>query len=292
MSPVGVATVLAVLAAECSCALLSPPLRIMPLGDSITEWSCAMGGEGLVDRRDKATCRPAADDSSTDVVVVPSAIAAAAANGDDGFWVSAPGGYRGYLGDLLGRAGVAFEFVGSRWGCGKHEGHSGQTLEYLSNIVNASVALYRPDVVLLQAGTNDFFFPQPRGCHAKEAVIRLHAVLDRTFSAVPGSNVTVLLSTVTLINATRCKDYPQAPWHPIACPPSMQGDIAAFNALLPEVVDDYRRQGRRIYLHDVNAAANFVAEDYWIWGIHFNNTGFEKMANAWYSALETARLLG
>jgi hypothetical protein len=45
-------------------------------------------------------------------------------------------------------------------------------------------------------------------------------------------------------------------------------------------------RGRDIALHDVNEEAKWVAEDYWIWGIHFNATGFQKMADSWANAIE------
>jgi hypothetical protein len=37
-------------------------------------------------------------------------------------------------------------------------------------------------------------------------------------------------------------------------------------------------------LHDVNAEARWGAGN-WIWGIHFNATGFDKMAASWASAI-------
>ena len=42
-----------------------------------------------------------------------------------GQWVVAPGGYRGYLADMLNSDGVAFDYVGSRYKCGNHEGWGG-----------------------------------------------------------------------------------------------------------------------------------------------------------------------
>ena len=94
----------------------------------------------------------------------------------------------------------------------------------------------------------------------------------------------MLLSTVTPINATRCKYYHTARWHPGDCPSDMQANIRSYNTIhLPAVVAEYRARGHDIDL--VVQPTNFEGQDYWIWGIHFNTTGFEKIAAAWYKGL-------
>ena len=203
---------------------LTPALRIMPLGDSITQWQC-----GLLDN---------------------------ASTGD----VASFGGYRGPL-----FAGMAqhwgrlytYESVGGEHGCGSHEGHSGWTCEMLADIIADSAAAYRPDVVLLMCGTNDLFYrnttanPDQGGTPA-QVLDRIGTLLDRLYAVVPG--VTVLISTVSDINATKCLTYPAG-----ACPPSMPADIAAVNAALSaKVVAPLAARGRKIFLHDVNAEAQWV----------------------------------
>ena len=66
----------------------------------------------------------------------------------------------------------------------------------------------------------------------------------------------------------------------------MQENIRKYNAMLPSIASEYRSRG-----HEVNVVVqptDFVASDYWIWGIHFNETGFEKIAGAWHSAIMRA----
>eukprot|EP00966_Prymnesium_polylepis_P287923 6650037-Prymnesium_polylepis.1 len=240
-------------------------LRIMPLGDSITEWDCRL-------------------DAYTDANDTP------VAPGTHGAFVVAPGGYRGFLAEMLAEDGVAFDFVGSRYKCGNHAGWSGRTIEFLSTIAADALARHRPDVVLFMGGTNDFYFPPPVGANATKAIQRLETLLDTTFGTLP--NVTFLVSTVTAINASRCRGYPHAPWHPTPCPASMPAAISSFNAQLPGVVAEHAARGRNVRLHDVNAAARWVASDYWIWGIHFNASGFEKMAAAWRRAIRDSLVHG
>ena len=100
----------------------------------------------------------------------------------------------------------------------------------------------------------DFYFPSPVGVGANvsEALLRLHRLLNTSFTVLPA--LTFLLSTVTQINATRCQGYPHAPWHPSACPATMGASIAAFNAQLPSIVSEFRSRGYNIRLHDVNSA--------------------------------------
>ena len=41
----------------------------------------------------------------------------------------------------------------------------------------------------------------------------------------------VALSTTTVINATLCAHYHEAPWHPGDCPADMQDNLAAYGPL-------------------------------------------------------------
>ena len=104
---------------------------------------------------------------------------------------------------------------------------------------------------------------------------------------MPGT--TFLVSTVTTIDPTRCATYHTAHWNPPDCPADMQRNILAYNARLPAVVAEYKAAGRDIVLHDVNAAAGWAPSDRWIWGIHFNSTGFDKMAAAWHGSITSSR---
>ena len=106
-------------------ATAEPALRIMPLGDSITQWHCG-----------KQVRSPATEADTASF-----------------------GGYRGPLFSQLQKKWGSFKFetVGSQYGCGSHEGHSGWTCEDLAEIITQSAQAYRPDVVLLMCGTNDLY---------------------------------------------------------------------------------------------------------------------------------------
>ena len=81
------------------------------------------------------------------------------APGTPGAYLVAPGGYRGYLAEMLQQQpNVTFDFVGGRYLCGNHEGFSGNTIAQLSGYATDAMHKHQPDVVLFMGGTNDFFF--------------------------------------------------------------------------------------------------------------------------------------
>ena len=181
------------------------------------------------------------------------------------------GGWRNFLGQSLHAAGVPFAFVGSQYDCGSHEGHSGWTAGQLLALAPSVLPLHNPNVVMVQCGTNDLFFDQgppgqnPQGGNATATRDRISALINTTLMLLPGARV--LVSGVTQINATRCRDYPQAPWHPLPCPPAMPGAITELNGLLAALPAVY---GPNVTFHDPNPPGGFGSEDYWTWGIHFN----------------------
>jgi len=197
------------------------------------------------------------------------------------FGVGYSGGYRCLLGSLLGRHGI--QLVGPMHDfCGGFAGFAGKTLQQIANQSKDAMAAAHPDVVVLQAGTNDFYFKDwpaypGLGANVSVAAERLESLLDDLYDA--SSNLTVALSTVTEINTTLCSTAP-AP-----CPADMASNIASFNAMLPYIVAMQQAKSRRIVLHDINAASKWAAGDNSNDGIHFSQEGYVKIARAWWSSL-------
>jgi len=189
------------------------------------------------------------------------------------------GGWRSYLFNAARGAGFKFDSVGSQYDCGSHEGHSGWTVSDLLGIAPTTYADHEPDVVLIQAGTNDLYYTDSRGANATGTLLRHDALLNTTFSLLP--NVTVLLSGVTSINATRCETYPAGP-----CPTNMEENIETLNSLLPTLVAAYTGKGFKVFFHDPNIECKFVAEDYYTWGIHFSESGYAKLGASWWAHLK------
>jgi len=156
-----------------------------------------------------------------------------------------------------------------------------------ASVAMPAVASAQPDIVLFLGGTNDFFWKPPRGSRSPvEVVDRLRRLLNASVAGagvVGAASPTFLLGTVTPVNMTRCRLYHTARWHPGDCPEDMNDNIDAYNRLLPDLVAEQKTAGRDVRL--VQLPTSFALEDQWIWGIHFNSSGFEKIAEAWHAAI-------
>lgn len=152
---------LTMVALTAALALTSPaaiplPLRVMPLGDSITY---GMGS---------ANSRPARTQSYAS-------------------------GYRPQLLAYLQSAGLNVDFVGSlRSGPPDlpdpdHEGHPGWLIDQVAHQVDGWLATYQPDAVLLHIGTNDLF----RNQRVTDAPRRLSDLIDRIRRARPEAHIFV-----------------------------------------------------------------------------------------------------
>jgi lysophospholipase L1-like esterase len=196
----------------------SRPVRVMPLGDSITD--------GL----------------------------------------QSPGGYRSDLWQYTKADGMNIDFVGSRssgpsqLGDRDDEGHPGWRIRQLSEHTRGWLLKYRPDVVLLQIGTNDVI--QRWGLPAAPA--RLSALLDLITATVPAAQVYV--ATIT----------------PLAGRPN-DARARAYNATIPGLVAGKAAAGRHVHLVDMHSVLS--KDDLSGDGIHPTSGGYAEMAARWYSAL-------
>jgi lysophospholipase L1-like esterase len=210
-----VAAVLAALAAAPSAA--ATPVRVMPLGASIT-WGT---------------------------------------NSTDG------NGYREELRKhLVDDAGLSIDYVGSQKSGtaadNDNEGHPGYRIDQVAAGTDAWLASAKPDVVLLNAGTNDTI----QNYDLPNAPARLQALLRQITTDLPA--VAVVVSTLV-----PSKDA------------TTNARVQAFNAQLPAVV---RAVGGSVSLVDLNAT--LTTADIGADGIHPTDAGYVKLANLWYSALQ------
>ncbi|MGK5683763.1 SGNH/GDSL hydrolase family protein [Actinoplanes sp. URMC 104] len=132
------------------------PLKVMPLGDSITHGSGSTGSR-----------HPMTQTHST--------------------------GYRPLLYRELQAAGLDVDFVGSqRNGTADtpdpdNEGHPGWRIDQIAANVDGWLATYRPDVVLLHIGTNDV----SQGRNVTETSMRLSALIDQIRADLPDAEIFV-----------------------------------------------------------------------------------------------------
>lgn len=162
-------------------------------------------------------------------------------------------GYRGPLDKLYARphawVGSLVDPTGRR-----HEGHGGWTADQLAEQAKLWTAAARPDIVLLEAGTNDV--------------------------RAGDSAATVLADMRRLVDAVRAGAGPYAAIYVATIPDlpaetaAHRAELRAFNAGLPSL-------GLRVVdMYAVVQAGDLSAD-----GIHPADSGYAKMARAWAGVL-------
>jgi lysophospholipase L1-like esterase len=184
-------------------------------------------------------------------------------------------GYREALRGLLVRtAGVPIDYVGSQKSGNAadndNEGHPGYRIDQLAAGVDAWLAAAQPDVVLLNAGTNDTL----QNYDLPNAPARLHALIDQIIADRPAVSVVV----ATLI-PSRARRSPTRPTDATS-----NSRVQAFNAHIPAIVQAERAAGHKVFAADLNST--LPTADIGPDGIHPNYAGYVKLANLWFSALQ------
>jgi len=166
-------------------------------------------------------------------------------------------GYRSALRAELAGAGVAVDFVGSqRSGAGadpENEGHPGWRTDNLAGPLRDWLAEARPDVVLLDIGTNDI-----TQRHAADlAPARTAGLIDRITRELPQVRVVVAKLLVVGYAAAAFRRY---------------------NAALANIVAARRS---RVSLADMSRIPARNTVD----GVHPTDAGYRQMAYQWFQAL-------
>ncbi|MFF1408323.1 SGNH/GDSL hydrolase family protein [Streptomyces sp. NPDC058289] len=207
--------------------------------------------------------------------VMPLGDSTAAGSGSSG-----RAGYRLPLGQLLsGQSRYTVDFVGSQeqgpMADNQHEGHPGYTIDRIRAGVDRWIKTARPDVVLLSVGLNDL----NQGDDPEHAADQAQDLVDRIFALRPAATV-VMQGLVPSTPGSRGLD--------------LTGSITVYNQRLKRMEAEQQRSGRHFgyvkppWLTPVDRAdASMPAElaD----GLHPNDSGYEKVAEAYFEALEQAR---
>jgi lysophospholipase L1-like esterase len=192
--------------------------------------------------------------------------------------------YRRPLWKLLEKGGVAADFVGSmRRNHGgwppvddfdqQHEGHWGWRVDEVLESCEAWVKKAKPDVVLLQIGTNDLYQGQP----VEETVDEMEMLLKRIL--VTNADTKILLGAVLPADMTEVSS-PRAP-------EDLNDRIAAFNAQLQALTLDHTLLRGRVRWVPLDRGFKPVLHTHD--GIHPNEAGEDVLARKWYEALMAMR---
>ncbi|MEU5189961.1 FG-GAP-like repeat-containing protein [Streptomyces klenkii] len=175
---------------------------------------------------------------------------------------SSGNGYRIALRDKLASHAGSLQFVGSlRTNGADHEGHSGWQIADLSETIERRLPESGPNVVLLNIGTNDMDLNND----VDGAPARLGHLMDQITQAAP--DMTLLVSSLVPSQS-----------------PQVQSRVEKFNAEVPRLVSERRNKGLKVGYVDMSAVTPGDLKD----RLHPNDSGYAKMANAFYEGLARA----
>ncbi len=230
-------------------------VRIMPLGDSITEGLCdttatcnVPGIRRPTDASDAALCDWSLNDLNPKSV-----------------------GYRAFLRDKLAAAGVKASFVGSVDVAADlaHEGHSGWTIGDLDFCVENANWLEetQPDIILLHIGTNDMGWAHP----PDQMLDDLRLLLEHIYAHAPKTHV--IVAQVMAVTSNLRSFY-------VTLPELGNDTLAKYNAGIPDVVADFQRAGFNVSLVDMTEVIESDA-DFDAMGLHPTGKATERIADVW-----------
>jgi len=190
-----------------------------------------------------------------------------------GIQSSTGGGYRCDLLSSLTPLGMKIQFVGSQVAgdCAQpdNEGHPGWTIEGLQSIENRTITGHEPNVVLLDAGTNDVNVNTPNvivdGGDPTHAANALETLVTSIRKDAPGAVVVVggLIPT------------------PVA---QTAANMTSFNQQVSAWISKQQGAGWHVGWADMSAVQVTDLAD----RLHPNDTGYQKMAAAWAAAINQA----
>jgi len=190
-----------------------------------------------------------------------------------GLYSSDSNGYRDDLRLMLRTAGNPVNFVGNQqigsMADNQHEGWPGFVLADITNKAKASVPKWLPNLVLINAGTNDAI--QNRS--VATAGQRMQTMVDYVLATVP--DATVLLSTL-IVNANA----------------DTEKHVEAINDQYRALVVKMAAAGKHVLLAEMHGADGPTKDELADGVTHPNDAGYEKMARIWFRTVQQASALG
>jgi lysophospholipase L1-like esterase len=186
-----------------------------------------------------------------------------------GYQSTTGNGYRGPLWNDLTGEGHQLDFVGSVEGGTMadpdNEGHSGWRIDQIAGIIDSSLATYQPNVITLMIGTNDL----GQDYQVSSAPARLSSLITQIENDDPSA--TLLVANLIVSTNTEVAQYEPA-----------------YNAAIPGIVQAQQAAGHHTALVDMSAVTTAEMAD----ALHPNDTGYQVMADAWNTGIQTAAANG
>ncbi|XXH03827.1 hypothetical protein Hte_010233 [Hypoxylon texense] len=178
-------------------------------------------------------------------------------------------GYRKDLRDRLEDNGNEVNMVGDNpagdMKDNEAEGWKSYTVAMVHDKATKAVPKFKPNLVLVNAGTNDCIGSDD----LPDAGNRVTDLLNDLFKQSP--KATVILSTL-LVNRDA----------------AVAKRIADFNDQLKQVANKFQLYGKRLVLVDMQGEKGPTKEDLIKDGTHPNDVGYEKMADVWFDGIKEA----
>ncbi|KAI1820427.1 carbohydrate esterase family 3 protein [Xylaria intraflava] len=181
-------------------------------------------------------------------------------------------GYRDYLRDMIVDNGNDVNMVGSRRNGTMEdndvEGWPGFIIDQVHTKAKAAVPKYKPNVVLINLGTNDC----TGNISIPKAGERMTSLLNDVYKGSP--NATVILSTLLVRSDERAQ----------AC-------VLDVNEQYKMVATVQRKKGARLVLVDMQPPAGPTTAEL-VDGTHPTDEGYAKMATIWFDGIAEADKAG
>lgn len=181
-------------------------------------------------------------------------------------------GYRKALCDLLYSHNYTVTMVGSRrsgtMSNNEHEGWRGFRIDQIENKARASVEAYRPNLLTVNAGSNDCI----QDLNLDRFRGRLERMLENVWSI--SSSSTIVLSTLL-----------------VTLDEEVDSRVRRANKQIRELVEVLAGKGRRITLADMYGPGGPDLDDL-VDGVHPGDLGYRKMADIWYTGIAKATVRG
>ena len=186
-----------------------------------------------------------------------------------GYGSASTSSYRAPLAALVaGQSQYTVQFLGSQ-NSGtltdqSNEGHSGYVISQIRDSIDAWMAADHPDVVILDIGVNDL----NNGVDVANAPARLADLVDRIYTDRPGTSILMM----GLIPTT----------------PGLTSQIAAYNTAAENLQSTEQAAGK----HFLYVAPPALTSAQFYDGLHPDDAGYQRMAQALYPALNQTYTAG
>lgn len=226
----------------------------------------------------------------------------------DGYWEQ--GGYRKYMSYTLTQKGITdidivgpkgsdsetFEYNGQEVVYdGNYAGYSGYAIQQMSGtearqgiletlMSGEYISTFKPDIVLLQIGTNDIISNYNEGITDRLENL-INYILDEG-TAGETVFVTTIPDMDTAVVSEWFWSYGEKKWNstPEEFSALIQSCIDSYNSSIKQLAAKMQSEGKNVRFADIHSVVDMKDDLYD--GVHPNESGYEKMGRYWAGVLE------